>query len=218
MLKLYSYWRSSAAYRVRIALNLKNIPYDIVPVHLVNQGGEQHLANYHALNPQELVPILVDGERVIRQSLAIIEYIEESYTGNINLLPATSRSRARARALASLVACDIHPLNNLRVMQFLEHELSLPPEERERWTRHWITQGFQAFEELLVRDHSSGIYCEGDTPSIADICLVPQVFNAYRFAIDMQAFPTIERIYKQCNTLPAFDEARPENQPDAPQG
>src|ERR1700751_3154879 len=141
-LKLYSYWRSSASYRVRIALNLKGLPYEIVPVNLVASGGEQHSAEYRALNPQELVPLLIDGVRVIRQSQAIIEYLDETYDGEAKLLPATARDRARVRALAQMIACDIHPLNNTRVMQYLEREFNVAPGGRESWMRHWIGEGF----------------------------------------------------------------------------
>lgn len=215
-IKLYSYWRSSAAYRVRIALNLKQLPYEIVPVHLVNNGGEQHAEAYREINPQERVPTLIDGSRVFRQSMAIIEYLEESYLGGAALLPSTARERARVRALAQVVACDIHPLNNLRVMQFLEHEFSSPQVERERWARHWIINGFQALEQMLDDNSATGIYCDGDAPTLADLCLIPQVYNARRFDVDMSPFPVISRIEQQCLSLPAFDAARPENQPDAP--
>jgi maleylacetoacetate isomerase len=214
-IKLYSYWRSSAAYRVRIALNLKGLPYEIEPVHLVRDGGEQHRPEYRQVNPQELVPVLIDGRRVIRQSLAIIEYLDETYDGEMKLLPTIARDRARVRALALVVACDIHPLNNTRVMRFLENELGLSEEQRNRWMRRWIEEGFQSFEELIAGHPSTGQFCEGDTPTIADLCLVPQVYNARRFHIDMTPFPTIERIVAACHELSAFDAARPENQPDA---
>ncbi|MEO8011650.1 MAG: maleylacetoacetate isomerase [Dokdonella sp.] len=214
-IKLYSYWRSSAAYRVRIALNLKHLAHEIVPVHLVNHGGEQHAPEYRALNPQEFVPTLLDGSRVIRQSLAIVEYLDETYEGAMGLLPSTARERARVRSLAYVVACDIHPLNNLRVMQFLEREFSTPQVERERWTRHWITQGLHALELLLADNSSTGVFCDGDAPTIADLCLVPQVYNARRFGVDLSAYPTVTRIEQECLTLPAFDAAKPENQADA---
>jgi maleylacetoacetate isomerase len=215
-LKLYSYWRSSAAYRARIALNLKGLPYELLTVNLAGKGGgDQHLPEFRAVNPQELIPVLVDGERVIRQSMAIVEYLDETYPGP-RLLPVTARERARARGLAQLVACDIHPLNNLRVLQYLEREFNTPQVERERWVRHWIEAGFVALEELLVGNPSTGDFCEGDTPSIADICLVPQTYNALRFGVDLAPFPTIRRIYELCVTVPAFDRARPEKQPDAP--
>ena len=215
-IKLYSYWRSSAAYRVRIALNLKQLDHEIIPVHLVNDGGEQHREEYRALNPQASVPTLVDGARVYRQSMAIIEYLDEAYPSNVALLPSTARERARVRALAQVVACDIHPLNNLRVMQFLERDFSSPQVERQRWTQHWIIEGFRALESMLDDNASTGLYCDGDAPTLADLCLIPQVYNARRFDVDMAAFPVISRIEQQCLILPAFDAARPENQPDAP--
>lgn len=215
ILKLYSYWRSSAAYRVRIALHLKQLPFETVAVHLVNNGGEQHSAAYRALNPQESVPVLLDGERVFRQSLAIIEYLDETYPGAMMLLPSTARERARVRGLAQIITSDVHPLNNLRVMQYLERETHMPQVERERWTRHWMQEGFRAVEALLADNSSTGLYCDGDSPTLADICLVPQVYNARRFNVDMSDFPTIARIERQCLGLPGFDAARPERQPDA---
>lgn len=215
-IKLYSYWRSSAAYRVRIALNLKQLPHEIIPVHLVNLGGEQHAKEYRELNPLGTVPTLLDGERVFRQSMAIIEYLDEAYPETFALLPSTARERARVRALAQTVACDIHPLNNLRVMQFLERDFSTPAVERDRWTRHWIAEGFAAIEVMLHDNSSTGLCCDGDTPTLADVCLVPQIYNARRFDVDMTLYPAIARIEEHCQSLPAFDAARPENQPDAP--
>lgn len=215
-LKLYSYWRSSAAYRVRIALNLKGLAYEIVPVHLTDNGGAQHADAFRKLNPQEMIPVLVDGERIIRQSLAIVEYLEETYEGAAKLLPTTVRERARVRGLAQIVACDIHPLGNLRVLQYLEREFNTPQVERERWAQHWISDGFAAFENLLVDNPSTGLFCEGDEPTLADICLVPQVYNARRWSVDMSPFPTIRRVNDECMKHPAFANARPENQTDAP--
>ena len=215
-IKLYSYWRSSAAFRVRIALNLKGLVYDIMPVHLTDAGGQQHAASFRELNPQELIPVLVDGVRVIRQSMAIIEYLDEVYDGERKILPATARERARVRALAQIVACDIHPLNNLRVMQYLEREFNTPQVERDRWTQHWMREGFAAVESLLADNPSTGLYCEGDEPTLADICLVPQVYNAQRWSVDMNDFPLIRRIHAACMKLDAFERAKPENQPDAP--
>jgi maleylacetoacetate isomerase len=214
-LKLFGYWRSSAAYRVRIALNLKGLAYDTVPVNLIRDGGEQHAPEYAATNPQKLVPVLQHGGRAIRQSLAVIEYLDETWPSP-PLLPATARARARARTLAQLIACDIHPLNNLRVLQYLEREWHAPLPERQEWMRHWIHEGFTALETLLADDPSTGTFCEGDLPGIADCCLVPQVYNARRFNIDLGPFPTIVRIDAACLSLPAFDAARPELQPDAP--
>ena len=214
-LQLYSYWRSSAAYRVRIGLNLKGLPYEIVPVHLVQDGGEQHSEAYRAINPQELVPTLGHGQRRLGQSLAILEYLDEVWPDR-PLLPATARARQRVRALALLVACDIHPLNNLRVLQYFEREWNVPQPERDAWVKHWITEGFAAVEALLAEHPSTGDFCEGETPTLADCCLVPQIYNARRFGVDMAAYPTLARIEASCLALPAFDAARPENQPDAP--
>ena len=214
-LRLYGYWRSSAAYRVRIALNLKGLDYVQVPVHLVRDGGEQHQPAYRKLNPQGLVPVLHDGERVIRQSLAIIEYLDELHA-TPPLLPSSARDRARVRALALLVACDIHPLNNLRVMQYLENALTTTPSQRVEWMRHWMADGLASFEAQLADHPSTGRYCESDTPSLADCCLIPQLYNARRFEMDLSPYPNILRIEANCNELPAFDAARPEHQPDAP--
>ena len=214
-LQLYSYWRSSAAYRVRIGLNLKGLAYDIVPVHLLRDGGQQHSPQYRDINPQELVPTLLHGHRRFNQSLAILEYLDEVWPEPA-LLPATARARARARALAQLVACDIHPLNNLRVLQYFEHEWSVPQPERDEWVKHWIAEGFRAAEAMLVDHPSTGIFCEGNAPGLADCCLIPQIYNARRFGVDMARFPTLLRIEAACLELSAFDAARPERQPDAP--
>lgn len=212
---LHSYWRSSAAYRVRIGLNLKGLPYDIVPVHLVREGGDQHRETFARTNPQRLVPVLQHGQRMLRQSLAILEYLDEIWP-QPPLLPATARDRHRVRALAQLVACDIHPLNNLRVLQYFEHDWGVPQPERARWVEHWITLGFDAFEALLQDHPSTGEFCDGHVPTIADCSLIPQVYNARRFGIDLTPYPTIVRIEKNCLALPEFDAARPERQPDAP--
>jgi maleylacetoacetate isomerase len=214
-LRLYSYWRSSAAYRVRIALNLKRLHYDIAPVHLLDHGGLQHKPEYRAINPQALVPTLLHGHRLLRQSMAIIEYLDETWP-DPPLLPATARDRARARALAQAICCDIHPLNNLRVLQYFENVWSVPSPEREEWVRHWLREGLGAVEEMLAEHHSTGTFCDGEMPGLADCCLIPQVFNARRFSVDMGKYRTIRRIYDSCMALPAFDAARPELQPDAP--
>jgi maleylacetoacetate isomerase len=200
---------------VRIGLNLKGLPYEQVPVHLVRDGGEQHAPDYAVTNPQKLVPVLAHGERKIRQSMAILEYLEELWP-QPPLLPVTPRDRARTRALAQLVACDIHPLNNLRVLQYLEREWNAPQSERDDWVRHWIVEGLTAFEAMLVEDLGRGEFCEGDTPSIADCCLIPQVYNARRFGVDLTPFPNIRQIEAACLARPEFDAARPELQPDAP--
>ncbi len=213
-LTLYSYWRSSAAYRVRIGLNLKGLAYTLAPVHLLRDGGQQHAPDYAALNPQQLVPALRDGERVLTQSLAILEYLEETRP-QAPLLPADAAGRARVRALAQLVACDIHPLNNLRVLQFFDRQWNVPQPERDDWVLHWMREGFTAMEAMLAASADTGDYCHGNTPGLADCCLLPQLYNARRFKLDLDAFPTLRRIEAACLQLPAFDAARPENQPDA---
>ncbi len=211
-MKLYGYWRSSAAYRVRIALHLKGIPFESVPVHLVKDGGEQHLDDYVALNPTHLVPTLVDDEVTLNQSLAIIDYLDAKYP-EVALYPKTIADKARVQALALDVACEIHPVNNLRVQQYLVNELNVSEQEKLAWSHHWMHTGFTAFEQKLAQ--TSGQYCFGDQVTIADICLIPQVYNAKRFELDMSAFPKICGIVDRCNQLDAFVNALPENQPDA---
>jgi maleylacetoacetate isomerase len=213
-LTLYGYWRSSAAFRVRITLALKNKNYAYVPVHLINNGGEQHSETFHQINPQELLPVLKHGERTFRQSGAIMEYLEETYP-EPPLMPNTARERARVRALMQLICCDIHPLQNLRVLQRLQHDFAIGDQYKQEWAQHWIGLGFVALEELLHGHPETGEFCQGDTPTLADCCLVPQVYNAHRYAVDMSAFPTIERIYQHCMKLAPFIAASPEMQPDA---
>lgn len=210
-MKLYTYFRSSAAYRVRIALNLKGIAYEPKFVHL--RRGEQRSPDFLALNPQGLVPVLVDGNHVLTQSLAIIEYLEELYP-KPPLLPQSAQARARVRALAYAVACEMHPLNNLRVLNYLETALGHIETKRLAWYRHWIAEGFTALEQMLANP-STGAFCHGETPTLADVCLVPQVYNAVRFGCDLSSFPTVRRINQACLALPAFRAAAPENQPDA---
>lgn len=199
---------------MRIGLNLKGLAHQITPVHLVRDGGQQHSEGYAALNPQELVPTLVHGDCVVRQSMAILEYLDEVFP-DPSLLPDDALGRARVRALAQLVACDIHPLNNLRVMQFFSDTWNVPQPERDDWTRHWMQVGFDAMERMLVESVETGRFCHGDTPTLADCCLVPQLFNARRFNVDLTAYPTLVRIEEACLALEAFDAARPENQADA---
>ncbi len=198
---------------MRIGLNLKGLEHQVTPVHLVRDGGQQHSEGYAALNPQELVPTLLHGERVLHQSMAILEYLDEVFL-EPPLLPDDAPGRARVRALAQLVACDIHPLNNLRVMQFFADTWNVPQPEREDWTRHWMRVGFDAMERMLVESVDTGRFCHGDTPTLADCCLVPQLFNARRFQVDLAAYPTLVRIEEECLALEAFDAARPENQVD----
>lgn len=211
-MKLYGYWRSSAAYRVRIALNLKQLSYDNIPVHLVKNGGEQHSADYKALNPAELVPTLLDNNLSLNQSLAIIEYLEQKYP-EPRVLPADPATKAKARALALDIACDIHPLNNLRVLQYLTGPLALTDEQKQAWVIHWLEVGFSGVEQRLAT--CAGQFCVGDEVSLADICLVPQVYNAKRFGLDMALYPRINAIVERCLQLEAFKLAAPEAQPDA---
>jgi len=220
MLKLYGYWRSSAAYRVRVALNHKGLDAELLSVHLVKDGGEQHKADYAKLNPQELVPALIDsaskgeelGAFVLSQSLAIIEYLDEKYPENA-LLPQDLHDKAIVRSMAMSIACEVHPLNNLKVLQYLSKELTVDDEAKSAWYHHWIDEGFGAFEKQLVK--YSGRYCFGDNITLADLCLIPQVYNANRFNIDLSPYPNITRIVENCNRLEAFIKATPENQDDA---
>ncbi len=215
-LKLYSYWRSSASFRVRIALNLKGLDYELHPVNLINGAGDQHGSDYRFINPQGLVPVLKHGERVIRQSLAIIEFIEECFDGPA-LLPATGRERARARSLAQLIACEAQPLINLRVQQYLGRELGLSEAARDQWVQHWLRLASADLEALLNDNPSTGEFAEGDFATIADCILVPHVYSCQRFGVAMDDYPTVMRIYDTCKVLDEFQRAWPENQPDAPQ-
>lgn len=214
MLKLYTYFRSSAAYRVRIALNLKGLAYQSVPVHLLKGGGEQLQDSYRAINPGAMVPSLQDGDATLTQSLAILEYLEEVYP-DIALLPGDALGRARVRALALIVACDIHPINNLRVLKYLGGTLQVSEDAKAEWYRHWVQEGLSTIEAHLARDRQTGVFCHGDSPTLADCCLIPQVFNAQRFKLDLSPYPTIAGIHARCAELPAFINAHPEQQPDA---
>ena len=212
-MKLYSYFRSSASFRVRIALNMKGLPYDYVPVHLVKQ--EQFAPDYRKLSPEALVPTLVDDAgHSIGQSLAILEWLEETHP-EPPLLPRTPLDRAWVRSLALLVACDIHPLNNSRVLNFLVKDLGLSEAQKLAWYRHWIETGFAALEQRLAGDARTGAFCFGDAPTLADAALVPQVFNARRFDIDVTRYPTLTRIDAHAMQHPAFIAAAPQQQPDA---
>ncbi len=215
-LVLYGYWRSSAAYRVRIALNLKGLSYETRPVHLLRDGGEQHAAGYRAINPQQLIPCLLDGDRVITQSLAIMEYLDDIYPElETALLPVDARGRARVRSLAMVVACDTHPLGNLRVLNQLESQFGADEAQRAEWSRHWIATGFKSLEAMLADNAATGRYCHGETPGLADACLIPQFYNALRWKLPLGDYPTLRRIYHACNELEAFQHAAPEAQPDA---
>lgn len=211
-MKLYTYFRSSAAYRVRIALNMKGLEREDVYVHL--RKREQAAPAYTTVNPQGLVPALVDDGVAIGQSLAIVEYLDETHP-EPPLLPADAAGRARVRQLALAVACDIHPLNNLKVLQYLGGELGLDEDARNRWYLHWIDQGLGALETMLAGSTATGRYCHGDRPGLADLCLVPQVYNAKRFNADMARYPTVARINDTCLALEVFAKAAPEAQPDA---
>ena len=214
MIQLYSYFRSSAAYRVRIALNLKGLVYDILPIHLVRGGGENYKPEYLSVNPLGLVPALATEEGAVIQSLAIIEYLEETHPKPA-LLPDSPRERARVRALAQTVASEIHPLNNLRVLDYLVTRLGTDVEQKLVWYRHWVNEGLAGMEALLAGNPQTGVFCHGDQPTMADCCLIPQIYNARRFDCPLEAFPTIRRIEAACSKLRAFRDASPENQPDA---
>jgi len=213
-MKLHTYFRSSAAYRVRIALNLKGIDYEAVPVHLIRDGGQHHQPAYLNINPSGMVPTLQDERGTLTQSMAILEYLEETHPA-VPLLPADPLGRARVRELAQIVACDIHPLNNLRVMRYLVDELGIAEEAKTTWLKHWIVEGFASMESHLQRHPGTGKFCHGDTPTIADCYLVPQAFNAVRFGIDLAPYANLARIYGNCSALPAFVKAHPAQQPDA---
>ncbi len=213
-MKLYSYFRSSAAYRVRIALNLKGLAYETVPVHLLKDGGQQFSDSYRAVNPSQLVPALVEGDLSVGQSIAMLEYLEETHP-QPPLLPTDASGRARVRAIAQHIACDIHPLNNLRVLKYLKQELGQDQEARDNWYKHWVAVGFSSIEALLADHPDTGRYCHGDQPGYADACLVPQVFNARRMGCDLSDFPTIVRIDAACAELDAFCDAAPASQPDS---
>jgi len=213
-MKLYSYFRSSASYRVRIALNLKGLPYEYAAVHLLRDGGEQLTPEYRKIGPDGIVPSLVDGDVVLQQSLAIIEYLEETHP-NPPLLPSLPADRAYVRAMALQIACEIHPLDNLRVLKYLKHELGVTDAAKDAWYKHWIDNGFSVLEARLASDARTGKFVFGDTPTMADLALVPQVFNALRFNVDMQPYPTIQRLYDEAMRHDAFVRAAPEQQPDA---
>ena len=210
-MKLYSYWRSSASYRVRIALALKNIPYENVPVHLVDQGGVQNSDAYRALNPEGRVPLLVDGDFRLTQSLAIMDYLETTQPTPA-LIPAEAQLRARTWAFCNTIAADIQPLQNLSVLQALGG-MGLDQEAKDAWCRHWITRGLHALE--LETQDQKGNYCFGDSPTYADCLLVPQVYNAIRFNCDTSQFARLAAVSAFCNTQAAFIAAHPDQQPDA---
>ena len=210
-MKLYSYFRSSAAYRVRIALNLKGLPYEMAAIHLTKDGGQHRKPEFSAINPQMRVPALaLSSGEVLTQSLAIIEYLDE-ICPEPALLPADALDRAKVRAIAQIVACDIHPLNNLVTLQYLKRTLKHEQAEIDAWYHHWVIEGFTAIEAMI----SPAPYACGHHPGLADICLVPQIFNARRLKVPLDRFSKITAVEAACLKLPAFDKARPENQPDA---
>ena len=210
-MKLYTYFRSSAAFRVRIALNLKGLAYDPVFVHLAK--GEHRKGEYASVDPQGLLPTLVDDGQALSQSLAIIEYLDEKFP-QPRLLPGDLLGRARVRSLSLLVACEIHPLNNLRTLQYLKRELGQSEEQINTWYRHWIADGLAKLEADLARG-PAGRFCHGNAPTMADCCLVPQIFNARRYDSDLTPYPTVMRVFDACMNLEAFDRAQPSKQPDA---
>ncbi len=213
-LTLYSYFRSSAAYRVRIALNLKGLAYDYVPVHLLRDGGMQFAEPFSSMNPQKLVPLVDVGGFQLSQSLAIIEYLDEKFPA-VRLLPDSAEGRARVRQLALAIACDIHPLQNLRVLKYLTGTLDVSEEQKLGWLKHWLGLGLQALEADLSRAATRGVFCYGDQPTVADCVLVPQMFSASRFGVDISPYPTLNAIYDACQKLEAIAAAHPSQQPDA---
>ena len=213
-MKLYTFYRSSASFRVRIALNLKGLTYDQVPIHLRRGGGEQLMANYRAINPQALLPTLEDSGRHLTQSLAIIEYLDETHP-NPPLLPKSAADRALVRSMALVIGCEVHPIQNLRVLNYVKKEYNQTDEQVNRWAQHWIDLGLGALEQMITAQTARGKFCFGDSPTLADICLVPQLGNARRFDCDLSRYPSILSIEKACIAIPAFADAAPEKQPDA---
>ena len=214
MIKLYNYFRSSASYRVRIALNLKGVPYEYLSVHLLKDGGQQLAPSFRALNPESLVPVLDDDGEVLTQSLAIIEYLEETRPAP-PLLPRNAVERAYVRGIALAIACEIHPLNNLRVLRYLVNTLGASEEQKNAWYRYWVEQGLASIEARLVTERRCGRYALGDAVTLADVFIVPQIFNAQRMDCNLDAVPTVMRIFDNCMQLPAFVDAQPSAQPDA---
>lgn len=208
MLTLYDYYRSSACYRVRIALNLKRLDYHIIPIHLINNNGEQFSEHYHQINPQHLVPSFSDNGNLLTQSIAIIEYLDEIHPEPA-LLPDDVYLKALVRSFALTIAADIHPLNNLRVLKYLKNEFDLSDDKKNKWYQHWIHEGLSALESLLTKHRYTKEFCFGDSPTLADICLIPQLYNAKRFQCDLSSYPTLIRIDQHCLNHPDFIKAMP---------
>jgi maleylpyruvate isomerase len=213
-MKLYSYYRSSASFRVRIALALKGLDYEYVPVHLVRHGGDQFSPEFRALNPEGLIPVLIDGDKVLTQSLAILEYLDETHPEPA-LLPADAPGRARVRSIALAISCEIHPINNIRVLRYLKRTFGIGEEARKAWARHWSEVGLGALETQLANSPSTGDFCHGNTLTIADLCLVPQIVNSRTYDCDFSKMPTIGRIFDRCMQIEAFRKAGWEAQPDS---
>lgn len=213
-MKLYTFFRSSASYRVRIALNLKRIPYEQAAIHLRRGGGEQLGSAYKTINPQALVPALDDKGRILTQSLAIIEYLDEQYP-NPPLLPKAPADKALVRSMALVIACEVHPIQNLRVLNYVKANYNQSDEQVNRWAQHWIDLGLDALQQMIVAQSKRGKFCYGESPTLADICLIPQLGNARRYGCELSKFPAILEIEKNCNALEAFVNAAPEKQPDA---
>lgn len=211
---LYSYFRSSCSYRVRIALALKELPFDYRYIHLLRQGGENWHTSYLQINPQGLLPALQHNEKILSQSLAIIEYLDESFP-QPPLLPGLPLHKAWVRAVAQTISCDIQPVNNLQVLDYLRTILDADENQCNYWVQHWIVHGLNALEKMLEKTPNPGLYCYGDMPGLADVCLIPQVYNAMRYAVDLTPYPAIQGIYSACMVLPAFQQAEPESQLDA---
>ena len=214
-MKLYTFFRSSASYRVRVALNLKGIKYEQAPIHLRRGGGEQLMPAYRALNPQALVPALEDNGKILTQSLAIIEYLDETHP-NPPLLPKDPADKALVRSMAMVIACEVHPIQNLRVLNYVKATYDQTDEEvNSKWAQHWIDLGLAALQDMIVAQPKRGKFCFGATPTLADICLIPQLGNARRYGCDLAKYPTILAIEKACSVVAAFADAAPEKQPDA---